>query len=69
MVAAVAAGPADDLVAAVAKGDYDTVIQQVGHGTPANEANTKGQLPLVLAGANVATLACVRQVTDFEASH
>jgi hypothetical protein len=41
---------ADDLVAAVAKGDSDTVLQQVGHGTSSNEANSKGQLPLVLAG-------------------
>lgn len=51
IIAAVAAGVADDLVASVAKGDHNAVLQQVGHGTPANDADTKGQLPLVLAGA------------------
>ena len=58
MISVAAAGPADDLVAAVAKGDFDTVLQQVGHGTPPNDANTKGQLPLVLAGAFTGKPAC-----------
>lgn len=52
LIALVSASGADDLIAAVAKGDADTVLQQVGHGTPANDANAKGQLPLVLAGTD-----------------
>lgn len=52
-IALVSASGADDLIAAVAKGDADTVLQQVGHGTPANDANSKGQLALVLAGTDI----------------
>ena len=58
MVSVAVAGPADDLVAAVANGDFNTVLQQVGHGTSPNDANAKGQIPLVLAGAIALTLAC-----------
>lgn len=49
LISAVAAGPADDLVASVSKGDYNAVLQQVGHGTSANDADGTGKLPLVLA--------------------
>jgi hypothetical protein len=55
MVAVVAAA-ADDLMIAVAKGDYRTALQQVGHGTPANEPDAKGKLPLVVAGMCAAIL-------------
>lgn len=42
---------ADDLVASIVRSDADSVLQQVGHGSSANEPNSKGQLPLVQAGA------------------
>lgn len=58
-ISAVVAGPADDLVASVSKGDHNGVLQQVGHGTSANDADGSGKLPLVLAGA-ISTIQILR---------
>jgi hypothetical protein len=55
-----AARPADDLMNSVAEGDHQSALQQVGHGTSANEANSEGKLPLVLAGAQMSPLCLSR---------
>jgi hypothetical protein len=50
LLSAAWAASGDDLVTLVNRGDADTLLQRVGHGSLPDEVNSQGQLPLVASG-------------------
>jgi hypothetical protein len=50
LMGAASAVKEEDLVTLVNRGDAETLLQRVGHGTLPDEANSEGQLALVASG-------------------